>query len=150
MCIFRGAHYKGCAEQIFSQLDDTDIIAGRLKSVDNPYFSHGRIVFVGDASSACSPLLQQGAASAFEDVICLSNQLQKSDIDEAILAYKQLRSKRVNWIHQTSDAPLAKMKMMKSPIGAFLRDTLIRLKGPINVQGWRKLAQQDNPYDYLS
>ncbi|ROS05687.1 2-polyprenyl-6-methoxyphenol hydroxylase-like FAD-dependent oxidoreductase [Sinobacterium caligoides] len=137
------SHFRGSATEILSKLDDIDVIPGRLRSVDKPYFSNGRVVYVGDAANACSPLLQQGAAAAFEDIICLSTQLKKQGLDDAITAYQQLRSDRIHWVHHASDAPIAKMKMMQSPIAAFARNTVIRLKGPINVQGWRKLAQQD-------
>jgi 2-polyprenyl-6-methoxyphenol hydroxylase-like FAD-dependent oxidoreductase len=140
------SHFGGPVSAILSRLKTQDIISGRLKSVDQPYFVSDRAVFVGDAGNACSPLLQQGAAAALEDVLSLSSCLSRCDRDhslqQALQAYELERRPRVEWLVHASDGPLKKMNIMQYALGAFLRNALIRTKGPLNVQGWRKLASE--------
>lgn len=132
--------FGGEVPAILRRAAEVEVLSGRLQSVAKPYYSSGRIVFVGDAGNACSPLLQQGAAAAFEDVICLAEQLQKHSIEQAISSYQDIRSPRVEWIVKSSDGPIKMMKKMRNPIGAFLRNMMIKKKGPLNVHGWRYLA----------
>ena len=132
--------FGGEVPAILKRAAEVEILSGRLQSVAKPYYSSGRIVFVGDAGNACSPLLQQGAASAFEDVICLAEQLQQHSIEQAIRSYQQTRSPKVEWIVKNSDGPIKMMKKMRNPIGAFLRNVMIKKKGPLNAVGWRYLA----------
>ncbi|MET0332511.1 MAG: FAD-dependent monooxygenase [Dyella sp.] len=132
--------FGGQVGAILDRLGAQPIVSGRLESVVKPYYAKGRIVFIGDASNACSPLLQQGAACAFEDALCLAEQLHVHPVDGAIEAYQKLRAPRVDWIVKASDGPLKMMKMMRSPLGAFMRNMLIRRKGPLNAHGWKELA----------
>lgn len=133
--------FGGEVKNLLDRLDEHSVLCGRLQSVTMPFFSKGRIVFVGDAGNACSPLLQQGAASAFEDIICLAAQLSEHTVDEAIAAYQRIRRPRVEWVLRTSDTPMKIIKYMRNPIGEFMRNTLIRIKGPLNADGWRRLAK---------
>ena len=136
--------YQGVAADLLDRTRiDTPIIPGRLRSIPRAFFTKGNVALVGDASSACSPLLQQGAACALEDVIVLSELLAEFPNQKALAYYEQYRKERVNWILQTSDAPLYMLKKMRSPFFCFLRNILLRLKGPLNVQGWRKLLAAD-------
>ena len=128
---------------IINHLKNKKIYAGRLKSVRRPYYSKKRIAFIGDASGACSPLLQQGAAAAFEDVLCLSEQLKLHSIDKALSEYESIRHARVSWILKTSDAPIQKIKIFHHPIGAIIRNTVFKRQEPLNVIGWKYLANQD-------
>lgn len=136
--------YQEPAKSIVQSLDDVDIISGELKSVRQAYFYKNRLVFVGDAANACSPLLQQGAAAAFEDALCLVESLTEGTIDAGIDAglekYKQARKARIQWIINYSDKPLASVKKMDKLIPRFVRNSLIWLLGPLNVYGWKKLA----------
>lgn len=98
-------------------------------------------------SFACSPLLQQGAAAAFEDVITLTRMLSKHPIDEALAQYQSARKPRVDWLIQASDGPLAFMaklnKWFGDWIGATFQNLLFKVKGPLNVAGWRILLATD-------
>ena len=132
--------FKGNVNNILDRLGDQPVICSRLRSVRKPYYAKDRIVFIGDAGSACSPLLQQGAASAFEDALCFAEQCHKHDMDKAILEYQRIRAPRVEWVVKTSDDPIKKLKMTANPIGATIRNMMIRRKGPLNVQGWKQLA----------
>lgn len=133
--------FGGEVKNLLDRLGENPVVCGRLQSVTKPFFSKGWIVFVGDAGNACSPVLQQGAASAFEDVICLASQLSEHSADEAIDAYQRIRRPREEWVLRTSDFPIKNIEYTRSPIGAFMRNTLIRIKGPLNADGWRRLAK---------
>jgi 2-polyprenyl-6-methoxyphenol hydroxylase-like FAD-dependent oxidoreductase len=132
--------FGGPVDAILDRLGTQPVLGGRLQSVVKPFYAKGRIVFIGDAGNACSPLLQQGAACAFEDALCLAEQLHSLPVDSAIDAYQKRRAPRVDWIVSASDGPLKMMKTMRSPLGAFMRNMLIRRKGPLNAHGWKQLA----------
>lgn len=143
-------HYGGVVPELLSRLPQADsIITGRLRSMPRPLFKEGCVALVGDASSACSPMLQQGAASAFEDVIALTTYLHRYAVAEALDHYEKHRSERVEWIMQHSDFPLKTLVKMNSGVMQCLRNSLIRLGGPINVRGWKALFAR-NPLLELS
>lgn len=136
------AQYQGIAKELLQHLpNNLDIMAGRLQSVPYPFFAKDRIALVGDAGNACSPMLQQGAASAFEDVIALSELLHCFPIQKAFKYYEAFRKERVIWIVESSDKPLKRFAKKQSFITLFLRDQFIKRKGPINVQGWKHLLK---------
>ncbi|MEM1244263.1 MAG: NAD(P)/FAD-dependent oxidoreductase [Pseudomonadota bacterium] len=138
--------FAGIAPKLLASLPtDTEIIQGRLRSVAQPLFSQGKVALIGDASSACSPTLQQGAASALEDVIVLSELLKyfNSNIEKAFKFYENYRRQRVNWVVNASDTPMKMAFKANSRLSLFLRDLLIKFKGPINMQGWRQLFATD-------
>jgi len=132
------SNYGEPAKSIIEAIDEQDIITGELKSVTQARFYKERIVFIGDAANACSPLLQQGAAAAFEDAISLAKVLNSDGLN--LENYKQARKARIEWIISFSDKPLATVKKMDKAIVRFIRNTVIRVLGPMNVFGWKKLA----------
>lgn len=132
--------FGGEVNNVLDRLGDDPVICSRLRSVRKPYYAKDRIVFIGDAGSACSPLLQQGAASAFEDALCFAEQCKRHDMNKAIVEYQRIRAPLVEWVVKTSDDPIKMMKMMDNPVGAFVRNMMIRRKGPLNVHGWKQLA----------
>ncbi len=136
------ARYANPIPEILSEVSEKDVIEGKLKSVVRPNYYHQRVAFIGDAANACSPLLQQGAAAAFEDALCLSKCLETYELDTALKTYKSLRKARVDWTVNYSDSPLKVIENMEKPIPRLLRNLLIRCLGPLNVYGWKKLATQ--------
>lgn len=138
--IFR--NFADPARSVLDRLKDEVIVCSRMQSVRKPYFSRDRVVFIGDAGNACSPLLQQGAASAFEDAICLSDQLGKYPADKAIDEYKRIRTPKVEWIVNASDAPMKAVKAMRYPLLPSIRNLAIRKNGPLNVSGWTHIANE--------
>ena len=113
-----------------------------------PVFGKGNIAIVGDASSACSPMLQQGAASAFEDIFTLIELLECYSPEEAIKHYSKIREPRVNWILKNSDEPMKLIANMDSFFKLVARNLMIRKNGPLNVLGWKKLLAED-PFERL-
>jgi len=130
--------YAEPAKSIIKEIEQQSIITGELKSVTEARFYKDRIVFIGDAANACSPLLQQGAAAAFEDAISLAKVINSKNFD--LEQYKQARQTRIEWIINFSDKPLATVKKMDKAIVRFIRNTVIKILGPMNVFGWKKLA----------
>jgi len=136
--IFGG--YGGPVPEILSKLDEVRIVTGRLLSVTEPRFYDRRIAFVGDAANGCSPLIQQGAAAAFEDTSILADSLAMQNIDQALEKYQARREARIRWVVQYSDGPLPHLLKMESRMGRALRYLMIKSRGPLNVYGWKKLA----------
>ena len=117
---------------------DTQIIPGRLRSVSAPVFQAGSVAFIGDASSACSPMLQQGAASAFEDAITLATCISKFGVEDGFSRYEDCRKAHVTDVIASSDAPL-KGLINATPEAFEQVYDMVRANGPLNVLGWRKL-----------
>tara|TARA_R110002110_G_C13469647_1_gene720028 strand:- start:8879 stop:10192 length:1314 start_codon:yes stop_codon:yes gene_type:complete len=148
------SEFGGLGNEMLNKLDNqTHIVSGRLKSVPGANFYAKRVVFVGDASNACSPMLQQGAAAAFEDVLTLAKMLKCYSIPRALQEYQQFRQPRVEWLIKSSDGPFALMaklnRWLGSWWGAAVRNMLFRIKGPLNVAGWRTLLAS-NPLTLLN
>ncbi|MDP1603584.1 MAG: FAD-dependent monooxygenase [Legionella sp.] len=134
------AKYKAIAAPLLQQLSsDTRVYTGRLRSVPIPLFSRENIALIGDASNACSPMLQQGAACAFEDAIILAELLANFPVKEALENYEAQRYQRVNWILRTSDDSIKSFINMNSRLSILARNLFIRYKGPLNVLGWKHL-----------
>ncbi|MZR32526.1 FAD-dependent oxidoreductase [Sneathiella litorea] len=132
--------YGGPLPGILPQVDEAEILTNRLKSVIEPCFFDRRIAFVGDASNGCSPLIQQGAATALADSRCLADALAMQNIDQALITYQKRRRKKVERVTRYADAPLAHIQNMRSWMARELRDLKIRTIGPPNVYAWKKLA----------
>lgn len=139
----RFGEYAGIAKILMQQLPANDaIIVGRLRSVSPPLFTSNRVALIGDAAHACSPLLQQGAASALEDVIALTELLQHFPIQTAFSHYATFRNERVQWTTQMSDMPLKSLVNMNETTLLAIQQK-IRENGPLNVQGWKQLLRTD-------
>lgn len=135
--------HGGIAKTMLQILPDNQfIIPGRLRSVPTPLFISGRVVLIGDAGHACSPMLQQGASCALEDVIVLSELLKHFSVEDTLSHYEKLRSERVNWITTSSDEPMKMLITTDSQMLLAIQQK-IRENGPLNVQGWKKLLATD-------
>lgn len=151
----RFATYKGPLTDFIQNLPAADRVhVGRLTSVP-PAMRQGRVVLIGDAAHAMSPMLQQGAAQGWEDVEALTDALAACDLngsrlDQSLQAWEGFRLPRVTEMQQRSDVP------MKKVIEAFQPGQLsgmafinlcetIRKNGPLNVQAWQKMEHEDYP-----
>jgi FAD-dependent urate hydroxylase len=82
----------------------------------------GRVVVIGDAAHATTPFASMGACTTIEDAVNLVGHLTDADsLDEALSGFVADRKKRGEDIVQKS-RHMAKMQMVHSPIGAWLRD----------------------------
>lgn len=135
--------YGGIVPELLEKMPkDDEIIPGRLRSLPKPYLSQGRFALIGDAASACSPMLQQGAASGLEDAIVLAEllaALPEQEKETVLNHYAKYRQARLDGIIKASDGPL---KQLIHQSGPSLFGT-IREKGPLNVLGWKNVLQTD-------
>jgi FAD-dependent urate hydroxylase len=70
-----------------------------VAEVQAPSYHRGRVLLIGDAAHAFSPLLAQGAAMAIEDAVALAELLgQGGDIDQVLRSYEARRRPRVETI----------------------------------------------------
>ena len=135
-------NYGAFVPRILDLSQSSEFIKGKLISVPSVKLRKKRVVFIGDASSGCSPLLQQGAAAAFEDAIELAAAIEANGIEIAPKVFAEQRMPRASWVLKTSDAPLKAVKAMESDFVCAIRNFIIRLGGPLNVKGWKQLAKK--------
>jgi 2-polyprenyl-6-methoxyphenol hydroxylase-like FAD-dependent oxidoreductase len=104
-----------------------------------------RVLLVGDAAHAFGPMLQNGAAQAFEDAYVLQDLLTDRMGPEGVTgfidAFEKRRSARVQNIFTMSNA---KIQAISNPEQIQGRNEAIRKLGAPNVNGF-KLIMQQNP-----
>lgn len=88
-------------------------------------FIRGRTVLLGDAAHAMTPDLGQGAGQAIEDAATLTVLLRHGDVERALARYDALRRARTAPIWRRSRL-MGRVGQLASPIGAGLRDALLR------------------------
>jgi 2-polyprenyl-6-methoxyphenol hydroxylase-like FAD-dependent oxidoreductase len=82
---------------IQEQRDPTRVVFVPVYEVETPSYHQGRVVLIGDAAHAFSPILAQGAAMAIEDAVTLAELIGTSnDVDEALQAFETARRPRVD------------------------------------------------------
>jgi 2-polyprenyl-6-methoxyphenol hydroxylase-like FAD-dependent oxidoreductase len=92
-----------------------------VHEVQTPSYSQGRLVVVGDAAHAVSPLLAQGAAMTIEDAVALAELLiDVGGIDQALRRYEARRRPRVEIIR----AAVRRRSVMRGMEGPVTRELL--------------------------
>jgi len=147
------AHYKVDAKEIIGKLfseycpqvshaiaQADHVIKGQLKSVVSREVYHNHVVLIGDALHGCPPSLQQGVSMAIEDVLTLGEAIEKTDSIHHILhQFKTQRLEHINWVMEQSNKAIKLAEIGKTPLGRLVRNVILRITGPTNVSGWRKL-----------
>jgi 2-polyprenyl-6-methoxyphenol hydroxylase-like FAD-dependent oxidoreductase len=102
----RFAHFGGSVAEFLAALErDDQIHCSPIEWLEEPAWFRGRVVLIGDASHAASPMLGQGGSLAMEDSLVLAECLRKEDsVDAALAAYVDRRRSRVEWVQQQSRA----------------------------------------------
>jgi 2-polyprenyl-6-methoxyphenol hydroxylase-like FAD-dependent oxidoreductase len=102
----RFADFGGIVQEYLAALDgDEQIHCGPIDWIALDQWHSGRVVLIGDAAHASSPMMGQGGCMAMEDAYVLAESLcQSSTLAEALEAYALRRRPRVNWVHQESEA----------------------------------------------
>ena len=128
---------------VINAINDAEkIIFGRLKSVKSREIYKNNVVLIGDAMHGCPPSLKQGVALALEDVIILGDLIEKEkQLFDVLNKFKARRIERISWVIDTSNKIIRLAEMGKSVSGRFIRNMIIKLTGPQNVIGWRKLLK---------
>lgn len=94
------AQFHGNVSPLIQQQQDAaGVVFVPVQEVQTPSYYEGRMLLIGDAAHAFSPLLAQGAAMAIEDAVALAELLSESgDIDQALRSYESRRRPRVETI----------------------------------------------------
>lgn len=84
-----------------------------------------RIMLLGDAAHASSPMLGQGGSMALEDALVLAEELERQvALDDAFAAYVRRRTPRIEWVRAQGRAAGEAMAL---PAG--VRDGVLRTRG---------------------
>lgn len=85
--------------------DDAQVHCSAIEWVDQERWHTGRVVLIGDAAHASSPLMGQGGSLAMEDASVLAEVLRAEPaLKQALAAYTHRRTPRVRWVQQQSRA----------------------------------------------
>jgi 2-polyprenyl-6-methoxyphenol hydroxylase-like FAD-dependent oxidoreductase len=104
---------------------DDEIHCGPVDWVALDEWHDGRVVLIGDAAHASSPMLGQGGCMAMEDACVLAESLSSHvTLAEALESYVARRRPRTSWVHQQSDAVAHSFRLP-----AAMRDAALRQHG---------------------
>ena len=104
---------------------DEQIHCGPIEWLELDRWHRGRVVLVGDAAHASSPMMGQGGCMAMEDALVLAEILSSTaDLESALAAFVSRRRPRVDWVQQESRAV---GEMLGT--AAILRNTALRERG---------------------
>jgi 2-polyprenyl-6-methoxyphenol hydroxylase-like FAD-dependent oxidoreductase len=85
--------------------NDREIHWAPIEWLPRDVWRRGRVVLIGDAAHACSPMMGQGGSMAIEDAVVLGGLLgEGGDIDKALDEFVGRRRARVEWVRQQSHA----------------------------------------------
>jgi FAD-dependent urate hydroxylase len=102
----RFAKFGSRVQEYLSSLErDDQVICSAMEWMEIPQWYIGRVVLVGDAAHASSPMMGQGGCMAMEDACVLAEELHASTTVESALAkYFNRRKPRVEWVQRQSMA----------------------------------------------
>jgi 2-polyprenyl-6-methoxyphenol hydroxylase-like FAD-dependent oxidoreductase len=104
---------------------DDQIICSALEWVPVTEVFSGRIVLVGDAAHASSPMMGQGGCMAMEDGCVLAEELRAAaSVESALTRYVNRRRARVEWVQHQS---MAVGEMLAVP--SMVRNPALRARG---------------------
>ena len=100
-------HFAGFGESVQEYLGalehDEQIHCGPVDTVAVEQWHFGRVVLIGDAAHASSPMMGQGGCMAMEDALALAESLAHYErLAKALDAYVARRRPRVRWVDQES------------------------------------------------
>jgi len=115
---FGGAvrEYLACLES------DEQIHCGPIEWLEMDRWHVGRVVLIGDAAHASSPMMGQGGCMAMEDACVLSDMLRGGLGDAVIDRFVARRRPRVSWVQQASRAVGEMLGLPPSVRNAMLRE----------------------------
>jgi 2-polyprenyl-6-methoxyphenol hydroxylase-like FAD-dependent oxidoreductase len=97
-----GAHVQ---EYLASLERDDQVICSAMEWMDLENWHTGRVVLVGDAAHASSPMMGQGGCMAMEDACVLAHELRAAvTVEDALASYVSRRTPRVSWVQKQSMA----------------------------------------------
>ena len=104
---------------------DDEVICSAMEWMDNENIHAGRVVLVGDAAHASSPMMGQGGCMAMEDACVLADELRAAATVEAALeSYVRRRRPRSEWVQRQS---MTLANLLTAPSAA--RNDALRARG---------------------
>lgn len=122
----RFAGFGGLVRDYLACLEgDEQIHCGPVEWLELNRWHAGRIVLVGDAAHASSPMMGQGGCMAMEDALVLADILNSTPhVESALDMYVSRRKSRVSWVQQESRAV---EEMLRKP--SAVRNAVLRERG---------------------
>jgi FAD-dependent urate hydroxylase len=122
----RFAGFGGAVAAYLAALEhDEQIHCAPIESLQLTCWRQGRVVLIGDAAHASSPLMGQGGCMAIEDGAVLAELLASSDSAEAALdGYERRRRPRVDWV-QAQSVAAGQVALLPASV----RDPILRDRG---------------------
>jgi 2-polyprenyl-6-methoxyphenol hydroxylase-like FAD-dependent oxidoreductase len=82
---------------------DQQVHCGPIEWLETVQWQQGRVVLIGDAAHASSPMMGQGGSMAMEDALVLAKSLSTiSSVETAIAMFVARRQRRIDWVQQQS------------------------------------------------
>jgi 2-polyprenyl-6-methoxyphenol hydroxylase-like FAD-dependent oxidoreductase len=102
----RFATFGGRVQEYMASLErDEQIICSAMEWMEFDKWHTGRVVLVGDAAHASSPMMGQGGCMAMEDACVLAEELRAAaTVEGALASYANRRRARVEWVQRQSMA----------------------------------------------
>lgn len=119
----RFAHFGDIVHEYLGALDaSAEIHCSPIEWLCEEYWCSGRVVLIGDAAHASSPMMGEGASLAVEDAGVLAESLRAADtVEEALEAFVVRRRPRVRWVREQSRIAGESLRMPVSARNAVLR-----------------------------
>lgn len=136
----RFSDFGGLARSALPRLEaDSSIHFGMAQEIARDQWAAGRVLLVGDAAHACSPIIGQGGAMAMEDAVVLADVLSLANtVDQAVNDFVLRREPRVRWVRERTHLAIRSMANttllarddLSSLLLAEMRDIYFPLKAP--------------------
>lgn len=119
----RFAHFGPTVRAYLQALDtDAQIHCSPIEWIELDTWHTSRVVLIGDAAHAASPMMGQGGCLAMEDGWVLADTLRAEPrVEHALKAYADRRRTRVGWVHAQSKAVGASFRIPAAARNAVLR-----------------------------
>ena len=120
----RFAAFGGLVREYLASLErDEHVHCSAIEWVDVDEWHTGRVVLIGDAAHASSPMMGQGGCLAMEDAYVLAEVLHSAaTLDSALSNYVDRRRPRVKWVQQQSSAAAESFRLPPATRNAALRE----------------------------
>lgn len=120
----RFAAFGGPVPEYLASLDrDEQIHCSSMEWVDVEDWYTDRVVLIGDAAHASSPLMGQGGCMAMEDAYVLAAVLRSAaTVESALSDYVRRRKPRIKWVQQQSISTAENLRMAPAVRNAALRE----------------------------
>jgi 2-polyprenyl-6-methoxyphenol hydroxylase-like FAD-dependent oxidoreductase len=102
----RFASFGSIVHEYLGALDSDDSLhCSAIEWLEREAWSNGRVVLIGDAAHAGSPMMGQGGCLAMEDAYVLAEELSNApSVESALASYIARRAPRVKWVREHSRA----------------------------------------------